>query len=168
MNVELVERGEELAEGGTFGELGEGVDVLREALSSVAELAVGTGDIGVGVVDVAGEEAARVDLRPVGAHLLAVFADSIEIGHLVGAKDIVRILRDLGLERRHHRELLAREDRRKKREILGRGLGISRDVAGPDHRLLAEVLDVGTLRQELRHVADVMPCFLRQHVRGAR
>ena len=163
-----MERSEKFAEGGTLGQLGEGIHVLRETFSSVAELAVGARDIGVGVVDVAGEEAARVDLRPVGAHLLAVFADRIEVGHLVGAEDIVRVLRDFGLERRHHRELLAREDRREKREILGRSLGIARDVAGPDHRLLAEVLDVGALGQELRHVADVMPRFLRQHVRGAR
>ena len=47
MDVELVERGEELAEGGTFGELGEGVDVLREALAAVAELAVGPRHEGV-------------------------------------------------------------------------------------------------------------------------
>lgn len=99
VDVELVERGEELAEGRSFGEFGEGVDILRETLTTVAELAVGTGDVGVGVVDVAGEEAAGVDLRPVGAHLLAVFADGIEVGHLVGTEDIVRVLRDLGFKR---------------------------------------------------------------------
>ena len=168
VDVELVERGEELAEGGVFGEFREGVHVLREALAAIAELAIWTWDIGVGVVDVAGEEAAGVDLCPVCPHLLAVLADSIKVGDLVGAEDIVRILRDLRFEGRHHRELLAREDRREKREILGRGLGIARNVAGPDHRLLAEVLDVGALGQELRHIADMMPRFLRQHVRGAR
>ena len=36
-----------------LGHHGEGVDILREALASIAELAVRTWDIGVGVVDVA-------------------------------------------------------------------------------------------------------------------
>ena len=56
MDVEVVERGEEFAEGTVFSELREGVDIFREALATVAALAVGTGDVGVGVVDVAGEK----------------------------------------------------------------------------------------------------------------
>ena len=51
-----MERGEELAEGTTLGEFCKGIDVFRKALAAVAALAVGTGDVGVGVVDVAGEK----------------------------------------------------------------------------------------------------------------
>lgn len=55
VDVEFVERSKEGAEGGACGHLGKGVDVLGEALAAVTELAVGTGDVGVGVVDVTGE-----------------------------------------------------------------------------------------------------------------
>ena len=89
MNIQFVKGGEELAEGAVLGELREGVDVFREALTAIAALAVGTGDVGVGVVDVAGEETARVDLRPIRAHLLAVLLHRVEVRHLIRAKDIV-------------------------------------------------------------------------------
>lgn len=56
VDVEVVERGEEFAEGTVFSELREGVDIFREALATVAEFSIGTGDVGVGVVDVAGEK----------------------------------------------------------------------------------------------------------------
>ena len=132
-----MERREERAEGGTGGHLREGVDIFREALArrlaapsgvrcangfppkthprflqriSVAEFAVWTGYIGMGVVDVAREEATRMHLRPVRPHLLAVLLDGIEVGDLVGTEDVVRVFRDFGLERRHHGELLRGED----------------------------------------------------------
>ena len=35
-----------------FGHLGEGVDILGEAFTAITELAVGTGYVGVGVVDI--------------------------------------------------------------------------------------------------------------------
>ena len=54
VDVELMERCQKGAEGCALGHLGKGVDILGEALATVTELAVGTGDIGVGVVDVAG------------------------------------------------------------------------------------------------------------------
>ena len=52
MNVEFMEVLQEGAEGGAFGHLGEGVDILGEALATIAILAVGSWDIGVGVVDI--------------------------------------------------------------------------------------------------------------------
>lgn len=106
VDIEVVERGEEFAEGTVFSELREGVDIFRETLAAVATFAVGTGDVGVGVVDVTGEKAARVDFRPIGAHLPAVLPDRIEVGHLVCAEDIVRVLRDFRLQGRHDREFL--------------------------------------------------------------
>ena len=51
--VELVQRLKQLAERSACGHHGEGVDILREALAAIAELAIRTGDVGVGVVDVA-------------------------------------------------------------------------------------------------------------------
>ena len=149
VDVELVERSKEFAEGGTGGHLREGVDVLREALAAVATFAVGTGDVGVRVVDVAGEEAARVDLRPIRAHLLAILLHRIEVRHLIRAEDIVGILCDLCLERRHDGELLRGEDFD---EQIHR--------ARENHRLLLEVLDVCALGQELRHIANLMSRLL--------
>lgn len=110
MNIEIMEWGEKSAEGVVFSELREGIDVFREALASVATLAIGAGHVGVGVVDVAGEEAARVDLRPIRTHLFAVLLHRIEVCHLIRTEDIVGILRDLRLERGHDRELLRGED----------------------------------------------------------
>ena len=52
VDIELVERCEEGAEGGTLGHLGEGIDILGEALATIAELTIRTGDVGVGVVDI--------------------------------------------------------------------------------------------------------------------
>lgn len=162
VDIEVVERGEEFAEGTVFSELREGVDIFRETLAAVAAFAVGTGDVGVGVVDVTGEKAARVNLRPVRAHLLAVLLHGVEVRHLVRAEDVVRILRDLRLKGGHHREPLAGEDPRQERQ--------RRRVAldGEDHRLPPEVLDVRALRQELRHVEDAMPRLPREPRRGAR
>lgn len=162
MDVEFVERGEQGAERRARRQLREGVHVLREALAAVAALAVRTGDVGVRVVDVARQQAARVDLRPIGTHLFAILLHRVEVGHLVRAEDVVRILRDLRLKGGHHREPLAGEDPRQERQ--------RRRVAldGEDHRLPPEVLDVRALRQELRHVEDAMPRLPREPRRGAR
>ena len=97
MNVKFVQVFQKDSKGRAFGHLGKGVDILGEALATVAELAVGARDIGVGVVDVAGEEDARMHLAPVGSHLLAVLTAGIEVGNLISAKDIVHILGKLGL-----------------------------------------------------------------------
>lgn len=53
MYIQLMKMFNESAERCALGHHGEGVDILREALTTIAELAVRTGDIGVGVVDVA-------------------------------------------------------------------------------------------------------------------
>ena len=99
VDVEVVERGEEFAEGTVFSELREGVDIFREALATVATLAVRPRNVGVRVVDVAGEEAASVDFRPIRAHLLAILLHRIEVRHLIRAEYIVGILRDFRLKR---------------------------------------------------------------------
>ena len=157
VDVERVKRGEKRAERGALSQDREGVHVLREALTAVAEPAIGTWNEGVRIVDVAREKHALMDSRPVRAHPLAVVVDRVEVGHLVRAKDVVRVLRDLRFKRRHCRERLPLEDARQK-------------LHGPreHHRLLAEVLNVRPLRQELRHEADLMPRLLREPVRRSR
>lgn len=149
VDVEFVERREERAERRALRHLREGVDVLRETLAAVAALAVGAGHVGVHVVDVAREQHARVDLRPVAAHLLDVLLRRVEVRDLVGAEHVVDVLRELGLERTHHRELLSREH-------------LDQEVDRPreHHRLLLEVLDVRALGEELRHIADLVSGFL--------
>ena len=156
VDVELVEGCEEGAKGRALSHLGEGVDIFGETLATVAELAIGTGDVGVGVVDISGQEHAGVDLAPVTAHLLAVLAAGIEIGDLVGAEDVVHIFRELGLQRGHDGELLANED-----------LGEQVVGSGEDHGLLLEVLDMGALGEELGHIADLMASLLGEHIAGA-
>ena len=139
-----------------MGHLRKGVDVLREALAAITELAIGAGDVGVRVVDVARKQHAGVDLRPVAAHLLDVFLRRIEVGDLVGAEHVVDVLRELGLERTHHRELLA-----------GEHLDEEIDRAREHHRLFLEVLDVRALREKLGHVADMVSGLAREKVARA-
>ena len=145
MYIQLMQVLKQGAQGGSLGHLGEGVHILGEALAAVAVLTIRTGNVGVSVVDVARKQYAGVHLAPVGSHLLAVFAAGVEIGDLVGAKHVVHILGELGLEGRHHRELLAHE-------YLGEQLVRARE----DHGLLLEVLDMGTLGEELGHVAHLV------------
>lgn len=155
MNIELMEWLKEPAERSACGHLGEGIDILREALATIAELAVRARHDSVHLVDVAGEQAAAVHRRPARTHLLAIFAHGIEIGDLVGAEDVVRVLRDFRLQRRHHRKLLSDED-----------LGQQLNGAGKHHRLLLEVLDMGSFGQELRHVANLMSRLFRKQIRS--
>ena len=153
VDVEVVEWGEERAERGTLRHLREGVDILWEALAAVAALTVGSGHVGMHVVNVARKQHARVDLRPVAAHLLDILLRRVEVCDLVRAEHIVDVLRELGLERGHHRELLAREH-----------LDQEIDRTREHHRLLLEVLDVRAFREELWHVADLVSCLLREPV----
>ena len=97
VHVQLMKGGQEGAEGGTFGHLGKGIDIFGETLATVAELAIGTWDIGVGVVDIAGKEHTGMHLAPITAHLLAVLTAGIEVSDLVGSEDIVHVLGELGL-----------------------------------------------------------------------
>ena len=156
MDVELMEVLQQGAEGGALGHLGKGIHILGEALASIAVLAVGTGDVGVGVVDIARKQNAGVHLAPVGAHLLAILA-GVEVGDLVGSEDIVHILGELGLKGSHDGKLLAHE-------YLGEQLVCT----GEDHRLLLEVLDMGTLCQKLGHVAYLVAGLLGESIAGAR
>ena len=98
MYIELMEWFKQLAERCTLGHHGEGIDILREALATIAEFAIWTWNVGVGVVDVAREEHAGVNLAPVTSHLLAVFAAGVKVGYLVGSEDVVHVLSELGFK----------------------------------------------------------------------
>ena len=97
-HIQLMQMFKESTERCALGHHGEGIDILREALATIAELAVRTWDIGVGVVDVAGEEHAGVYLSPIASHLLAILTAGIEVGYLVGSEDVVHILGEFGFE----------------------------------------------------------------------
>ena len=98
VNIQFMQWLKQFAERSACGHLSEGIDILREALATIAELAIRTRDVGVGVVDVAGEEHAGVNLAPVTSHLLAVFAAGVKVGYLVGSEDVVHVLGELGFE----------------------------------------------------------------------
>ena len=53
MHIQLMQMLKECTERCALGHHGECVDILREALATIAELAVRTRNVGVGVVDVA-------------------------------------------------------------------------------------------------------------------
>ena len=53
MYVQIMKRFKQFAQRSALGHHGEGIDILWEALATIAELAVRTWDIDVGVVDVA-------------------------------------------------------------------------------------------------------------------
>ena len=61
MNIQLMARGKERAERRTMGYLREGVDAFREAIAAVTVLAFGTGQIGVHVIYIAGEDRPSVN-----------------------------------------------------------------------------------------------------------
>ncbi len=156
MHVQLMKMLQQGSKGRTLGHLGKGIDILRETFSAITELAVRTGDIGVGVVDIARQEHTGMHLAPVSTHLLAILAAGIEVGDLIGTKDIVHILGEFCLQRGHHCELLTHED-----------LGEQVLCSGEDHGLLAEVLDEGALGEELRHIAHLMAGLLGEALTGA-
>ena len=64
MHIQLMQMLQQRSKRRAFRHLGKGVHVLGEALATIAELAVGAGDIGVGIVDVAGEEDASMHFTP--------------------------------------------------------------------------------------------------------
>jgi len=152
--VQVLQQG---SKGRALGHLGKGVDILGEALATITELTIRTGDIGVGVVDIAGQQHAGMHLAPVCTHLLAVLAAGVEVGDLIGTKYIVHILGEFCLQRSHHSEFLAHED-----------FGEQVLCSGEDHCLLAEVLDEGALGEKLWHIANLMACLLGEHLASAR
>ena len=97
MHIELMQMLQQGAKRRSLGHLGEGIDILGEALATIAILTIRSWNVGVGVVDVAGEKDASVDFTPVGSHLLAVFAASVEVSYLIGTEDVVHILGQLSL-----------------------------------------------------------------------
>ena len=74
MHIQLMQVLQEGPKGGSLSHLGKGVDILGEALATIAKLTIRTGDVGVGVVDIARQQHAGTHLAPVSTHLLAVFA----------------------------------------------------------------------------------------------
>lgn len=98
-----------------------------------------------------------MNLAPVCSHLLAVLAAGVEIGDLIGSKDIVHVLGEFCLQRGHHGEFLTYEN-----------LGEQVLCTGEDHGLLAEVLDESALGEELRHIAHLMAGLLGEAFTGAR
>lgn len=156
MNIQFMQVLQQGSKGCSLSHLGKGVDILGEALAAISELAVRARDVGVGVVDVAGEKDAGVHLAPVGSHLLAVLAAGVEIGDLISSKDVVHVLGEFCLQRSHHGELLAHEN-----------LGEQILCSGKHHGLLAEVLEEGTLGEELWHIAHLMAGLLGEALTGA-
>ena len=133
----------------TLGHLGKGIDILGEALAAITELTIGAWYVGMGVVDIARKQNTCMYLAPVCTHLLAILAAGIEIGDLIGSKDIVHILGQLCLQRSHYGEFLTHEN-----------LGKQFVCSSENHRLLAEVLKMGTLGEELWHIAYLMAGLL--------
>ena len=157
MDVELVEVLKQGAEGGAFSHLGESIDILWKALAAIAVLAIRTRNVSMGIIDITRKQHASMHLAPVGSHLLAVFAASVEISHFISAKHIVHILGEFGLEGCHHGELLANEN-----------LGEQIVCAGKDHGLLLEILNVRALSEELGHVVNLVASFTGKPLTGAR
>ena len=108
------------------------------------------------VVDIAREKDAGVHLAPVGTHLLAILAASVEVGHLVGSEHVVHILGEFGLQRGHDGKLFTYED------LCEQFVSTSED-----HSLLLEVLDMGTLGEELRHITNLVASLLGETFTGA-
>ena len=157
VDVELVEVLQQGAEGGALGHLGEGVDILGEALATIAVFAVGARDVGVGVVDITRQQHTRMDLAPVGSHLLAVFTAGVEVGDLVGSKDIVHILGELSFKGSHDGKLLADENAGEQGLLTSEG-----------HGLLLEVFDIGTFAEELGHIVYFMASLPGEQRAGTR
>ena len=110
MHIQFVQVLQQGSKRRTLGHLGKGINILWEALTTVAELSVRARDVGVGVIDVAGEEDAGMNLAPVSSHLLTVLTAGVEVGHLVGTKHIVHVLGEFCLQGSHNSELLAHKD----------------------------------------------------------
>ena len=79
--------------------LRKGIDVLREALPAVAKLAVWSWNKSMSIVDVAGEQHARMDSNPIRTHLLAIVVDGVEVGDFVRSENVVALLGYFRLKR---------------------------------------------------------------------
>lgn len=55
MNIQFMQVLQQGSKGCSLGHLGKGVDILGEALAAITELTIRARDVGMGVVDVAGQ-----------------------------------------------------------------------------------------------------------------
>ncbi len=156
MHIQLVQVLQQGAKRRALGHLGEGVDVLGEALASITILTVGSRDIGVGIIYVAREENSCMHITPVSSHLLAVLTASVEVGYFVSTKDIVHVLGKFGLKGGHHGELLTHE-------YLGQQILRS----CKDHRLFIEVFNKGSFSQKFGHITHLVAGLTGEHLAGA-
>jgi len=132
-------------------ELRKGVDILGETLAAIAQLAVWAGHGRVNIVDVAAQQDAAQHVVIETAVLLAEVVDGVEVGDLQGAKDIMRVLRDLGLQGAHLDEALADKDLLQKLTFRRK-----------HHGLGTEIFIRGPLCQKLGHKVNVLTCRLRE------
>ncbi len=89
MHIQFVQVLQQGSQGCALGHLGKGVDILGEALATVAVLAVGTWNIGVGVIDVTRETTVLLilcnrDLQRMQPHLLCpLILSNLNMCHLL-------------------------------------------------------------------------------------
>ena len=157
MNIQFVQVLQQSSKRCTLGHLGKGIDILGEALATITELAVRTGDVGVGVVDISREKDSSMHLTPVSTHLLTILAAGVEVGDLIGTKDIVHILGEFCLQWSHYGEFLAYENLSK--QFLS---------TSKYHGLFVEVLNKRAFGKKLRHIANLMASLLGEHLASAR
>ena len=157
MNIQFVKVLQQSSKRCSFGHLRKGINIFWEALATITELAVRTGDVGVCVVDIAGEEDAGVYFAPIGPHLLAVLAAGVEVGHLIGAKNVVHVLGEFRFQWSHYGEFLAYENLSK--QFLS---------TSKYHGLFVEVLNKRAFGKKLRHIANLMASLLGEHLASAR
>ena len=140
-----------------LGHLGKSVHILGKALAAIAKFAIRTGNISVRVVDVARKQHPRMHFAPVGTHLLAVLAAGVEVGDLVSPKYIVHIFGELGFQGSHDGKLLADKN-------LGEQIMCPRE----HHGLFLEVLNIGTLGEELGHIVYFVARLAGKPLAGTR
>ena len=157
MNIEFMEMLQKGSKRGTLRHFSKGVYILREALTTITKLTIGTRYVSVGVVDISRKKHTRVNFTPVTTHLLTILATSIKVSHLICSKHIMHILGKLSFQWCHNGEFLAHKD-----------LGEQFVSTSKNHSLLLEVFYMSTLSQELRHIMYLMACFLRESVTGPR
>ena len=156
VHVELMQMFQKCSERCALCHLSKSIDILGKTLAAIAKRAIRTRDVGVSVIDIARKKHSSMHLAPVGSHLLAILAASVERGDLVGSKYIVHIIGQLSLQWGHDGELLT--DKNRGEQIV---------CAGEDHGLLLEVLNVGTLGEEFGHIMYLVAGLTGKPLAGA-
>ena len=80
MHIQLMQMFQQCSERSSFRHLGESVDILGEALATIAILAIEARNIGVGVVDVARKQNTRMHFAPVSTKTISVVGCILNIG----------------------------------------------------------------------------------------